>query len=408
MQFQRSFQLCRRFALQRAIEGKVVKPCQYTKALDSPFLSISNIRLQRRSFNTFSDDYNSDLRRAIDVDNNIMVTKTPSSGYSDKDCSDKVEDWSKAKINLHRGLYRELVYFMTGKKDGTLDDYMNLSETDLRAEAAILMPQRFGGKILGRAILNTKRSDSNSKLSKSLAFFSGKAYFFNNLYEFEKAWIDTQKSARQVRRNDMTSNQEYFWLKKPQMETAVGGVLTNDEYEELISYLEAISQSGYGRTEYKVLLKAYMGPPRNDGFKGKLAPMNKFGKIKTKGSNKVARAVINLSKADSPDEAHIMVNHQPMAQYIKKVKDRQILIDPLVTVGELGTFTITCNVRGGGQTSQARAIRLAITRALHGYDPEKFYDPLDSLDLFIRDPRHRERKKPGRKGARAMKQWVKR
>ena len=70
-------------------------------------------------------------------------------------------------------------------------------------------------------------------------------------------------------------------------------------------------------------------------------------------------------------------------------------------------FSVQCSVRGGGVSGQAGAVRHGIATALQGLD-FTLRPALRGAGLLTRDPRRRERKKPGQKGARAKFAWVKR
>ena len=78
------------------------------------------------------------------------------------------------------------------------------------------------------------------------------------------------------------------------------------------------------------------------------------------------------------------------------------------------TFDIECNVSGGGFSGQTGAIRLGITRALLEYDKENeknddsYRKMLKKAGMVTRDPRSKERKKPGLKAARRAPQFSKR
>jgi len=80
---------------------------------------------------------------------------------------------------------------------------------------------------------------------------------------------------------------------------------------------------------------------------------------------------------------------------------------PFEAVGKLSSFGITVKVSGGGKQGQLEAIRHGISRALVEYDQE-FRAPLKKAGLLKRDPREKERKKPGHKKARKSPQWSKR
>ena len=90
------------------------------------------------------------------------------------------------------------------------------------------------------------------------------------------------------------------------------------------------------------------------------------------------------------------------------------LKQPLELTKNLETFDIDCNVFGGGFSGQTGAIRLGITRALLEYDKENeknedsYRKILKSAGMVTRDPRSKERKKPGLKAARRAPQFSKR
>ena len=84
-----------------------------------------------------------------------------------------------------------------------------------------------------------------------------------------------------------------------------------------------------------------------------------------------------------------------------------MLNQPLVATETIGSYDVLVNVNGGGYTGQAGAIRHGIARALLQVDPE--YRPtLKRAGLLTRDPRMKERKKYGLKGARRAPQFSKR
>ncbi len=80
---------------------------------------------------------------------------------------------------------------------------------------------------------------------------------------------------------------------------------------------------------------------------------------------------------------------------------------PLVVTDTTGKFDIMATVKGGGKSAQAEALRHGISRALLGVDPENRIS-LKKAGFLTRDPRMKERKKYGQKGARARFQFSKR
>ena len=91
----------------------------------------------------------------------------------------------------------------------------------------------------------------------------------------------------------------------------------------------------------------------------------------------------------------------------KKTELTEKIIAPLELVGKKGTFGLSIKVSGGGKASQEEAIRHGLTRALEKYNAE-FRISLKKAGFLTRDPREKERKKPGLRGARRAPQWSKR
>jgi small subunit ribosomal protein S9 len=108
-----------------------------------------------------------------------------------------------------------------------------------------------------------------------------------------------------------------------------------------------------------------------------------------------------------PGTGKITINGRDIEEYIPFAALRMVVNQPLVATETTGSYDILVNVNGGGYTGQAGAIRHGIARALLTVDPE--YRPtLKRAGLLTRDPRMKERKKYGLKGARRAPQFSKR
>lgn len=101
------------------------------------------------------------------------------------------------------------------------------------------------------------------------------------------------------------------------------------------------------------------------------------------------------------------VNGRSIEDYFPRHSLLQHAQEPIAATELQGRFDIKINVAGGGQTGQAGAVRLALSRALVTYD-EELRGQLREKGLLTRDPREVERKKPGRPGARKRFQFSKR
>lgn len=109
----------------------------------------------------------------------------------------------------------------------------------------------------------------------------------------------------------------------------------------------------------------------------------------------------------SPGEGKITVNKRPFDQYFKMHRQRALILQPLVVTDSLNKFDIYVTVDGGGFSGQAGAVRHGIARALLQFNPE-LRARLKRAGLLTRDPRVKERKKYGQKGARKRFQFSKR
>jgi len=116
----------------------------------------------------------------------------------------------------------------------------------------------------------------------------------------------------------------------------------------------------------------------------------------------IARARITPSTRTS-----VLVNNKELNDYFDTEGLRVTALEPFLKVSLPTQFVITVVVHGGGIAGQAMAMRHAISRALIEYDKE-LRTPLKKEGFLKRDPRAKERKKPGLVKARKRKQWSKR
>ncbi|MCP3960526.1 MAG: 30S ribosomal protein S9 [bacterium] len=121
------------------------------------------------------------------------------------------------------------------------------------------------------------------------------------------------------------------------------------------------------------------------------------------GRRKTATARVYLR----PGSGEIEVNRRPLDSYFANEVLKMIVKQPLLYTETAENFDITVTVTGGGNSGQAGAIRHGITRALVDYN-EELRPKLKAAGFLTRDPRKKERKKYGLKGARARYQFSKR
>ena len=121
------------------------------------------------------------------------------------------------------------------------------------------------------------------------------------------------------------------------------------------------------------------------------------------GRRKTANARVYLR----PGSGAVEVNGRSLDEFFPNEVLKMVIKQPLLLTETTERFDIVVSVAGGGSAGQAGAIRHGISRALLQFNAE-LRDRLKSAGLLTRDPRKKERKKYGQKGARARFQFSKR
>jgi small subunit ribosomal protein S9 len=121
------------------------------------------------------------------------------------------------------------------------------------------------------------------------------------------------------------------------------------------------------------------------------------------GGRKTATARVLLQ----PGNGNVIVDGKPMEERFPRLNWQNEIMMPLRVTNTLRSFNVLAKVEGGGLTGQAGAITHGIARALLKVD-ENHRKPLRAAGLLTRDPRAKERKKPGLKRARKAPQYTKR
>jgi small subunit ribosomal protein S9 len=122
------------------------------------------------------------------------------------------------------------------------------------------------------------------------------------------------------------------------------------------------------------------------------------------GRRKTASAQVKLFLNGGGE---ILINGKDFKEYFPTFYLQKIVLSPLELVKCLNKFKILVKVTGGGKNAQAEAVRHGIARALVIFNPD-FRKKLKKAGFLKRDPRMKERKKPGLKRARRAPQWQKR
>ncbi len=127
------------------------------------------------------------------------------------------------------------------------------------------------------------------------------------------------------------------------------------------------------------------------------------GTTRAVGRRKEATARVRLIA----NEKGIIVNGKALEVYFPYKLHQALIQEPMKLVGMTDNFGVTVKVEGGGISGQAGAVRHGIARALVSLN-EEFRKTLKAVGFLTRDPRAKERKKPGLRRARRAPQWSKR
>jgi small subunit ribosomal protein S9 len=103
----------------------------------------------------------------------------------------------------------------------------------------------------------------------------------------------------------------------------------------------------------------------------------------------------------------VIINDKPGEEFLPREGDLETALAPLRAVGQEAAYNVTVRVNGGGSSGQRDAIQLGLARALLKVEPD-WRNVLRQGDFLSRDPRIKERKKPGLKRARKAPTYTKR
>ena len=159
-----------------------------------------------------------------------------------------------------------------------------------------------------------------------------------------------------------------------------------------MAILQSLSELGGGDAQAAV--------PEAPRYEKKVDPQGR-AYATGKRKNAVARVWIK------PGPGQIVVNDRPIDTYFARPVLRMILQQPLQIVDRIGQYDVTVTVVGGGLSGQAGAVRHGIAKALTHYEPD-LRPSLKKGGFLTRDSRVVERKKYGKKKARASFQFSKR
>ncbi|XP_037332735.2 28S ribosomal protein S9, mitochondrial [Pungitius pungitius] len=246
-------------------------------------------------------------------------------------------------------------------------------------------------------------------------FYTGKQSYFSLMHELYGKTQKIEKHQDRLRAKGLFSKDTKpislgtsRWLSKEELEALLVETISTHDYNRFIQLMERLLSMPYCATEedfvqrYRRQLESLskrQAVPTVERDERGVAYSAADGRRKTSTSSVVLRDC---------GSGRIAVNGSDYLHYFPVLQDREQLMFPLQFMGVLGRFDLECTVSGGGRSSQAGALRLAVSRALLGFLPEGEGEAMRQAGLLTPDPRVRERKKPGQEGARRKFTWKKR
>ncbi|XP_019712133.1 small ribosomal subunit protein uS9m [Hippocampus comes] len=246
-------------------------------------------------------------------------------------------------------------------------------------------------------------------------FYTGKQAYYTLMHDTQSKILDVEKHQDRLRAKGLFSQDvkgiglsTSRWLLKEELEELLVEPISLQDYTRFLQLMERLLSLPYCAMEEQFVL-SYRQRLESQSMKRTVPSLEKDEKgmafITSQGRRKTSNASVVLRDGGS---GSVNINGQNYTQYFSVLQDREQLMFPLQFMGMLGRFDVESTVSGGGRSSQAGALRLAISRALCSFLSERDAETMRQAGLLTPDPRVRERKKPGQEGARKKFTWKKR
>ncbi|KAI5762564.1 MRPS9 [Gulo gulo luscus] len=245
-------------------------------------------------------------------------------------------------------------------------------------------------------------------------FYTGKQSYYSLMHEAYGKLLEAEKRQNQLQAKGLFSEKTETkdligsrWLIKEELEEMLVEKLSDQDYAQFIRLLERLLTLHCGAEEE--FIQRFRRSVTIQSKKHLIEPVQYdeqgMAFSTSEGKRKSARAEAVVYEHGS---GRIKVNGIDYLLYFPVTQDREQLMFPFHFLDRLGKHDTTCTVSGGGRSSQAGAIRLAVARALCSFVTEEEVEWMRQAGLLTADPRVRERKKPGQEGARRKFTWKKR
>lgn len=246
-------------------------------------------------------------------------------------------------------------------------------------------------------------------------FYTGKPNFFKllydavdnikQLYNFEDKLI--RKKAIPDPNGSLSLGNSH-WLTKEQLEQTLVEKITDLEYGNFKVVMERLA-SLPNSYRHKDFIEKYRKPLTAQRFALEIPKPSYDDEGRAfvttyECLRKKARADVTIK---SPGTGNITINGQDIT-YFDDIQPREQVVFPLIFTGLQSAVDVICNIEGGGPSGQSGAIRWGIAWGLRSFVDKEMIQKMQLAGLLTRDPRRRERKKPGQPGARKKPTWKRR
>uniref|UniRef100_A0A3B3DKQ0 Small ribosomal subunit protein uS9m n=1 Tax=Oryzias melastigma TaxID=30732 RepID=A0A3B3DKQ0_ORYME len=246
-------------------------------------------------------------------------------------------------------------------------------------------------------------------------FYTGKQSFYSLMHEVYGKMLNIEKHQDHLRSKGLFSKDGQKislgmsrWLTKEELEALLVEDISTHDYDRFIQVMERLLSMPYCGAEEEFVLRfrqLLQAQSRNQVVPPLQKDEDGVAFSYADGFRKTSTSSVVLRDCGS---GRISINGQDSLLYFPVLQDREQLMFPLQFTGTLGRFDLRCTVSGGGRSSQAGALRLAVSRALLSFLTPSEGEMMRQAGLLTPDPRVRERKKPGQEGARRKFTWKKR
>ncbi|XP_011481863.1 28S ribosomal protein S9, mitochondrial isoform X1 [Oryzias latipes] len=246
-------------------------------------------------------------------------------------------------------------------------------------------------------------------------FYTGKQSYYSLMHELYGRMMNIEKHQDRLRSKGLFSKDGHKislgmsrWLTKEELEALLVENISTHDYNRFIQIMERLLSMPYCNIEEEFVLRfrhLLQTQSRHQMVSALQKDENGVAFSSAEGCRKTSHSTVVLRDCGS---GRLSVNGQDSLLYFPVLQDREQLMFPLQFTGTLGRFDLECTVSGGGRSSQAGALRLAVSRALLSFLSPSEGEMMRQAGLLTPDPRVRERKKPGQEGARRKFTWKKR